>query len=211
MDVNASESSFKVNVFRRTLARGWELFRCSRTEGDCKAIPKKKQIEIRALKLRLWLTKATAVIKRGRSLLIEQRQNQSGNCSSKRKNVIVVLQFVDTYDCNSFCDRLMQLNSKKSQMKQNVDHKQILTGRPEAPSMNQAHQGKRTHHALHEANHESATALAVTEESISHIVRILHDRSFQTFVDQIENVLESSSACSGILSNLGTLSNPRMS
>ena len=61
------------------------------------------------------------IVRRARSLLIEQRQTETKSGSAtvqsdqvgKTKNVLVVLQFLDNRQCNLFCDRLMELNNSK--------------------------------------------------------------------------------------------------
>ena len=50
---DTKQQSFPVVVYRRTLARGWEMFKSSKNE-ECTATAKEKHIELRALKLH-WL------------------------------------------------------------------------------------------------------------------------------------------------------------
>lgn len=47
---DTKQQSFPVVVYRRALARGWEMFKSSKNE-ECTATAKEKHIELRALKL----------------------------------------------------------------------------------------------------------------------------------------------------------------
>lgn len=185
--------SFSVTIYRRTLARGWEILKCSKNE-ECIATAKEKYIELRALKLRLWLNKASLIVRRNNSLLIEQRQvdkassdKQKGRLA-KTKSVLVVIQFQDVRQCNLFCDQLCELNCSKVPNKTEKDNDNDGT---KFIGMSGSRIGR------------NSLPRASQSDTVSYIVRLLHDESFLSFVGSIESELSSIPDCRSILESIG--------
>uniref|UniRef100_A0A7S2LE56 Uncharacterized protein n=2 Tax=Leptocylindrus danicus TaxID=163516 RepID=A0A7S2LE56_9STRA len=166
---NESPTPYRVTVFRRTIARGWERFEVP-PHANCSALPKKECIEIRALKLRISLKKVKCMVQRGDSLLLTIEQQSGGDVSA----VLVMLKFDHYGECASFCDAIVSLN---------------LTGWTRGDEDTTAG-----------ASSSSSTSRS---DALSYIVRLLHDRDFNEFVDDIESLLRSSPDCAGIVAALG--------
>lgn len=123
------------------------------------------------------------MVQRGDSLLVTIEQ--SGGDSS----VLVMMKFVHYGECASFCDDIIKLNQNNGWKRGEKD-----SSSPRTSTVQNNHQNQQQ---------QQVTSTNRSEDTLSYIVRLLHDRSFNEFVDDIEGLLRSSPDCAGILAALG--------
>ena len=141
------------------------------------------------------------IVRRARSLLIEQRQTETKSGSAtvqsdqvgKTKNVLVVLQFLDNRQCNLFCDRLMELNNSKVADGSESGHEKKLESNADS----------------RKSRNKRSVIAPLQNDTITYIIRLLHDDSFQHFVESIENELTAIPECADILESIGGRMNLR--
>ena len=109
------------------------------------------------------------MVQRGDSLLVTIEQ--SGGDSS----VLVMMKFVHYGECASFCDDIIKLNQNNGWKRGEKD-----SSSPRTSTVQNNHQNQQQ---------QQVTSTNRSEDTLSYIVRLLHDRSFNEFVDDIEGAI----------------------
>lgn len=209
--MEAKKEEWPVEVYRKTMGRGWEKALVSESVGQVMATPCVGGVEIRKFRVRIraFPKKNEKESKRNRGqsgIARAVRRKNTIYFPTQRGNGSIVLKFQDVTDSIAFFDRLADLNipnhlSMPAAASNEQEAKHNDTGSP-SKKVRKTKSNEDTDIEDLEANERNSLLhlLAHKDESItkrrktdamSYIARLMHDDDFIGFVDQIEESLNS--------------------
>jgi len=214
-------TSFSVVAYRRTLSRGWEVYRqnnsndaayatladtacndSSAGNGFVQATLRTGCIEIRALRLRISLFENNDDGKTKKCTKTIVRREDRVLISTGKAGV-VVLCFSGVKECIEFCDVLCKLhatsnhtNNKSRQMwaKGNVDAPENSLAVPQGFLLEDGREIFRSSGPTGQLS-DFMVEVGNRENVMSYIVRLMHDDGFLNMVDGIENIINDALDC----------------
>jgi len=213
-------TSFPVVAYRRTLSRGWEVYRqnnpndaayaaiadttCNDSSAGnnfVQATLRTGCIEIRALRLRISLFENNDDGKTKKCTKTIVRREDRVLISTKAG--VVVLCFSGIKECVEFCDVLCKLHAT-SDDNNNKSRKMWAKGNVDAPENSLAvprgfllGDGRESFRSSGPSGQLSDLMVEVgnRENVLSYIVRLVHDDGFLNLVDGIENIINDALSC----------------
>jgi hypothetical protein len=209
--MESKKEEWPVEIYRKTTGRGWERALVSESVGQVMATPCVGGVEIRKFRVRIraFPKKNEQESKRNRGqsgIARAVRRKKTIYFPSQRGNGSIVLKFQDVTDSIAFFDRLADLNiPNRFSMPPTVSNDPVVkhndNGSPSKKVKNTKRDEDPDREDL-EANERNSLLhlLARKDESIAnrrktdamfYIARLMHDEDFLSFVDQIEENLNS--------------------
>lgn len=203
-----SKDEWHVEVYRKTLGRGWEKAMVPESAGKVMATPCVGGVEIRKFRVRIRVFPKKDEKERRASVQngIARAVRRKGTIyfPTRRGNGSIVLKFQDVTDSIAFFDKLAELNipdlssisvnsDEESKGKEIEFHQQKkATKRERLNDTEEDNVEDRNAYLDLLAHKDEATTKRRKTEAMLYIVRLMHDEDFIRFVDQIEENLNSS-------------------
>jgi hypothetical protein len=185
------DDQWPVQVFRYSHEKGWELFQQASTcKEKITAAPRRNCVEIRQLRLRVHILRPP---ERPNGQQEERRKSSHAASVIRRRDTIllskgdfgaVVLKFGSIADCVAFTDRLTELNREEAYV-MNQD-KNLQRSRLDMDSILDKYRSSQGHK---DKDVEDIGAIQ------SHLITLLHDKDFISFVDRVEDCLRKNEDC----------------
>lgn len=188
---SSEQDAWPVQLFRHSVEKGWEMVDKDIDSDPVMAAPCAGGIEIRMFRVRIRLFPKDAN-DTDWSYGYASRRVDRIYCPSRSSSGGLVLKFRNKQDCLEFFDRLIALNP--SNESNNGTTESLNTN----GDQNGGEIGKRKGLALSLYGDDVAVKRRKFD-TMSYIVRLLHDEDFRKFVDDIEQTLTSSPDGASIL------------
>lgn len=200
-----AKKEWPVEVFRKTLGRGWEKALVEESDGQVMATPCDGGVEIRTFRVRIRAFPKKDEHYKSNGIARAVRRKNTIYFPTRRGNGSIVLKFKDLTDCISFFDKLAELNlpnhvampPSRSEEKKGSN---VELPRKKARAMKEQEDDINVDEVTMKDRNSLLDLLAYKDETIakrrktdamSYIARLLHDADFLLFVNQIEESLNS--------------------
>ena len=188
MNKTSSTQAWPVQVFRHSAEKGWETT-VDHEGNDVMAKPFCGGIEIPRFRVRIRLFSPQENGNYGYA----SRRCDRIYCPSRSSSGAIVLKFQSKQDCIEFYDQLVALNPQESDSTVNSNGEA-------ASNSDEENDKRRPHPSLDLTRYGDESSVKRRKyETMSYIVRLLHNDEFHKFVDNVEATLLSTQDGASIL------------
>ncbi|CAJ1940176.1 unnamed protein product [Cylindrotheca closterium] len=187
----SSEPQWPVDLYRYTDCDGWQR---QQTQGDTplSASPRKDSIVLPSLRQKFTLKGDTdhdksSVIRRNNCILLV----------SRKRTRAMLLKFASLQDCLEFSDRFCEINHPSLIEQHHNNDDNLAPKGPRNQSQNSSYynvnpEDGHTEQVVMANNHQAPQVRIEDQEQVlSHIVQLVHNPEFMSFVHKLENYIGS--------------------